>query len=388
MNLAAGPMRAGKPDTGILAVTLVLVVIGLIFVWSSSLAIGLAEHGNANHFLERQAMWAVIGLGAMLVLMRLDYHRLRVLSAPLMIGAVVALGVVLLIGEEEFGARSRISIGLLPAVQPSEFAKLAIIIYIAAWLTSRGRNLKDFLVGFVPFVFVVGAVAALVLLQPDTGTAAVIIVTTFTLFFLAGASLTHVATLAASGGVTAALLLLSGGYRQDRLLAFLDPDQDPRGIGFQINQLLIALGSGGVDGLGLGVSRQKFFYVPGAHTDGVFAIIGEETGFIGAMMVIALFAYFIYRGFRVFLSARDDFGAYLAAGVVCWIAFQALMNVGGITKSIPLTGIPLPFVSYGGASLAMTMAAAGVLLSVSRFRKEAEAPVRRQARRAGARAPA
>jgi len=207
-------------------------------------------------------------------------------------------------------------------------------------------------------------------MEPDTGTAAIVVMATVALFFLAGGSMTHVFTLAGIGAVAGVLLILQGEYRADRLLAFTSAEEDPSGLGFQTIQLLIALGSGGVEGLGLGVSRQKFFYIPGAHTDGVFAIIGEETGFVGAMIVIGLFAYLIYRGFKVAMNARDEFGTYLAMGVICWISFQALINVGGITRSIPLTGIPLPFVSYGGSSLIMIMAAVGVLLNVSRYSQE------------------
>ena len=171
------------------------------------------------------------------------------------------------------------------------------------------------------------------------------------------------------GGVTAGFLVLTGGYRLDRIFAFVSPEADPAGKGFHILQLLIALGSGGVTGLGIGASRQKFFYVPGAHTDGIFAIIGEEMGFIGAMAVILLFALLIYRGVRVMLNAPDNFGSLLALGVTSWIGYQAIINIGGITRSMPLTGIPLPFLSYGGSALAATMAAIGILLSVSRYSK-------------------
>jgi cell division protein FtsW len=210
----------------------------------------------------------------------------------------------------------------------------------------------------------------LILMEPDTGTAAIVVMATVALFFLAGGSMTHVMTLAGIGAVAGMLLLLQGEYRAERLLAFTSAEDDPSGVGFQTIQLLIALGSGGIEGLGLGVSRQKFFYIPGAHTDGVFAIVGEETGFIGAMIVIGLFAYLVYRGFRVAMNSRDEFGTYLAMGVICWISFQTLINIGGITRSIPLTGIPLPFVSYGGSSLIMIMAAVGILLNVSRFSQE------------------
>jgi cell division protein FtsW len=230
-------------------------------------------------------------------------------------------------------------------------------------------------------------------MEPDTGTASIVVMTTLALFFLAGGSLTHVMTLGGIAMVAGLLLILHGDYRMDRIFAFTSAEDDPSGLGFQTIQLLIALGSGGIEGLGLGVSRQKFFYIPGAHTDGIFAIIGEETGFIGAMIVITLFAYLVYRGFRVAMNARDEFGTYLAMGVICWIAFQSLINIGGITRTIPLTGIPLPFVSYGGSSLIMVMTGVGILLNVSRYSRQhayTEQKPRAQTvrRRTGPRVPA
>jgi cell division protein FtsW len=380
---ATSRLRAGRPDYAILVTSLALVVIGLIFVYSSSFAVALASYNDVNYFLFRQAASAVVGLVLMFALMKVDYHRLRVASPFLMLAAVLSLAAVLVVGGSSYGARRWISIGSLPPFQPSEFAKLALIVYISAWLASPKRRIKSLALGLVPFVCLVGVVAALILMQPDTGTAAVIVLTTATLFFIAGASLTHILTMTSIIGVTGLMLVASGNYRADRIFAFVSAEDDPSGVGFHVLQLLIALGSGGIEGLGLGVSRQKFFYIPGAHTDGVFAIIGEETGFIGAVVLLALFAYLVYRGFRVVLKARDEFGAYLATGVTCWIAFQALINIGGITRSIPLTGIPLPFVSYGGSSLIMVMAAVGVLLSVSRYGKDqsyTERPARQRVR--------
>lgn len=382
MTAATSSRRANAPDYSILVTAVALVVVGLIFVYSASFAVALSAYDDVDYFVVRQAAAAVIGLVLMFALMRFDYHHLRVVSPLLMIVAILALAAVLFVGSDAYGAHRWIGFGSLPPVQPSEFAKLALIIYIAAWLASRGRDVRSFAVGFTPFVGLVGIVAALVLMEPDTGTATVLVLTTAALFFLAGASLTHLFTLAAIGGITGFLLVVSSSYRADRITSFVDADKDPSGLGFQVLQLLIALGSGGIEGLGLGFSRQKFFYIPGAHTDGIFAIIGEEVGFIGAVVVLALFAYLVYRGFRVALNARDDFGSYLAMGVVCWIAFQTLINIGGVTRSIPLTGIPLPLVSYGGSSLVMVMAGIGVLLSVSRFSKEGAAarPARRQPR--------
>jgi cell division protein FtsW len=363
-------LRASRPDVAILVTALALVVVGIIFVYSSSFAVALASFDNANYFVTRQVGAALIGLCAMFVMMRFDYRYLRLVSPLLMLAAVLSLAAVLFVGNDVYGARRWIAMGPLPPFQPSEFAKLALIIYISAWLASRGREVKSFALGFIPFIFLVGVVAGLILLEPDTGTAATIVVTTGVLFFIAGASVTHIAALMGIGGVAGSLLILAGEYRADRIFAFVRAEDDPSGVGFHTLQLLIALGSGGWEGLGLGVSRQKFFYIPGAHTDGVFAIIGEETGFIGAMLVIGLFAYLVYRGFRVAMNARDDFGCYLAIGIVSWIAFQSLINIGGITRSIPLTGIPLPFVSYGGSSLIMIMAGIGVLLNVSRYGRD------------------
>jgi cell division protein FtsW len=364
-------LRAGKPDYAILATTLTLVVIGLIFVYSSSFAIALAHFDNVNYFLIRQLAFALMGMMAMFFFMRFDYHRLRMLSPLIMLAAVVGLAVVLVIGSDAYGSRRWIQFGTaLPPLQPSEFAKLALVIYISAWLASHHRDLKSAAAGLFPFIFVVGSVTGLILAEPDMGTAAIIAITTATLFFIAGGSLFHIFTLGSIGGVAATLLILVGEYRSDRVFAFLAAEDDPSGNGFQVLQLLIALGSGGVEGLGLGVSRQKFFYVPGAHTDGVFAIIGEEAGVIGTLIVLGLFAYLVFRGFRVAMQSRDEFGYYLAMGITIWIGMQALINVGGITRTIPLTGIPLPLISYGGSSLITTMAAIGVLLNVSRFSRD------------------
>jgi cell division protein FtsW len=374
-------LHAARPDYAILVTSLALVVIGLIFVYSSSFAIALAAFDDANYFLVRQTASALIGLAIMFGLMRFDYRYLRFVSPALMLAAVLSLAAVLVIGNDAYGARRWISMGPLPPFQPSEFAKLALIIYISAWLASRGRDVQSFALGFVPFIFLVGVVASLILMEPDTGTATIVVMTTAALFFLAGASLTHLFALVGIAGVMGFMLIIGGGYRMDRILAFTSAENDPSGIGFHTLQLLIALGSGGIEGLGLGVSRQKFFYIPGAHTDGVFAIIGEEAGFIGVMVVIGLFAYLVYRGFRVAMNARDDFGYYLAMGIVSWIAFQALINVGGITRSIPLTGIPLPFLSYGGSSLVMIMAGIGVLLNVSRYGKDKSYAERPQSQR-------
>jgi cell division protein FtsW len=372
MSVTAHPARlkVGSPDYVIMAAVGVLVVMGVLAVYSSSFALGMLEFGDANYFVFRQVFFAIVGVVALVVLMKADYRQLRALSPLLMLAAIVGLTLVLVpgFGYERNGATRWISFGgPIPPLQPSEFAKLALIIYVSAWLAWRGDEVKQFWVGFFPFVFIVGIVAGLIMLQPDLGTTIVIVLTTLTLVYVAGASLTHVAAFVCIATIAAGLLVLTGEYRADRIFAFVAAEDDPSGRGFQTLQLLIALGSGGIDGLGLGASRQKFFYVPGAHTDGIFAIIGEELGFIGCAVVLVLFAILMFRGFRVILRARDDFGSLLAVGIVSWIGYQTIINIGGITRAMPLTGIPLPFLSYGGSALMTMLAAIGILLSVSRY---------------------
>jgi cell division protein FtsW len=365
-------LRAGQPDYVILALVIALLVLGLITVYSASFALGQLEYNDVTYFVARQTVWAILGLAALLILMRTDYRTLRQVSPYLMAAAMVGLLAVLVpgIGAERNGATRWIALGPLPPVQPSEFAKLALIVYVSAWLTSHKREVKSFAMGFVPFVLLVGLVAGLVMLEPDMGTTLIIVLTMLTLFFVAGGSLTHLSALLPIGAVMGGFLILAGQYRLDRIFGFTSAEEDPSGRGFHILQLLIALGSGGIHGLGIGASRQKFFYVPGSHTDGIFAIIGEEMGFIGAVLVIALFAFLIYRGFRTVANARDDFGALLTVGVISWISYQTLINIGGITRSIPLTGVPLPFLSYGGSALAALLAGIGIVLSVSRYGRD------------------
>ncbi|HET9200640.1 MAG TPA: putative lipid II flippase FtsW [Dehalococcoidia bacterium] len=367
-TVGAGRLRPASADYLLLGVVGTLVVVGILAVFSASFAEGWRLYGDVNYFVIRQAMWAVIGVVLMVTLMRIDYHVLRPASPILMLIAVGGLIVVLTpLGVTSNGATRWVQAGPLPPIQPSEFVKLAVIIYIAAWLTARGKEITNFNVGMLPFILLVGAVGGLVMMQPDMGTAIVIVLTTITMFFVAGGELRHIAGLVGASFIIGVFLIISGDYRAERFTAFLGAEDDPLGSGFQILQLSIALGSGGLTGLGWGVSRQKFFYIPGAHTDGVFAIIGEELGLLGTLAVIGLFCFLVFRCFRVIINARDQFGMLLATGVTVWIAYQALLNIGGITRTLPLTGIPLPFVSYGGSALAATMAGVGVLLSVSRY---------------------
>ena len=363
------PVLGHAPDYGLLTTVLMLLIVGLIFVYSSSYVFAEVQYGDPNHFIKRQALFGAFGLVGMVAMMQLDYRHLRPLSLPIMLLALVGLAAVLVpgLGVESNGALRWIQVGSLPAVQPSEFAKLAVLIYMSAWLVSRGETLREFMLGVIPFVGIVALVGALIMLEPDLGTSVLVALVTGVLFFVAGARLIHVSAVAVGGLLAAGLLILAGGYRVGRVLSFTSAEDDPTGLGFQTLQLLVAFGSGGLWGMGLGVSRQKFFYIPGSHTDGVLAIIGEELGLVGVLGVLTLFLVLFSRGWVIMRRAADPFGSLLAAGVVTWFAFQLLINVGGVTRLIPLTGIPLPFLSAGGSSLFVTLIAAGVLLSVSRY---------------------
>ncbi|MFN8638194.1 MAG: putative lipid II flippase FtsW [Dehalococcoidia bacterium] len=358
--------RRHAPDYTVLALVITLVLFGLIAVYSASYAYAAYEFDDANYFIKRQAIWAAVGLGVMVVFMSLDYRWLKWLALPIVGVAVGLLILALVSGADVNGARRWLTFGPFSA-QPSELAKFAVLLYMSAWLAAKGDTVQDLQMGVAPFIFVVACIGSLVLAQPDMGTTVMIAVITGTLFFVARSKLTHFLALAGASALAGLLLILVEGYRLDRITSFTSAESDPSGIGLQTLQLLVAFGSGGVWGLGLGVSRQKFLYLPAAHTDGVMAIVGEELGFVGVVMVLLLFAALLWRAAVIAHRAPDTFGSLLATGVIAWLGFQLLINVAGVTRMIPLTGIPLPFLSSGGSALAATMAAVGVLLSVSRY---------------------
>lgn len=379
-------MHAGQPDYLLLVATVMLLITGLLSVYTASYAVGFHDYGDPNFFMKRQLISAVVGLGALVFFMQLDYNRLRSWSIWMLLASLIGLLLVLSpIGTEANGARRWLDFGPM-TIQPSEFAKLSIVVYISAWLSSRGSQINKFSLGFVPFVLLVGIIGALVVSEPDMGTTVIIVLVACTLFFLAGAPLSHLALLLGSGAFLSYLLITTRDYQMDRFSAFLDPGADAQGSGYQIIQLLVALGSGGPFGLGWAESRQKYLYLPSAQTDGVFAVLGEELGFVGLMAILAIFAFFVYRGVQVTLKTRDKFATLLAMGVVSWIAFQTLINIAGITRTLPLTGVPLPFLSYGGSALITVMAGVGILLSVSKYSSDQAFPVKDEpAQRGGAR---
>lgn len=354
---------AHKYDYLLIVIIAALLIVGLMMVYSATFALGYQLYGQPTYFFIRQALWMGLGLMAMIITALVEYHTWRKWSIPIMAGALLLLGLVLAVGSDRFGGQRWLLGG---SVQPSEMAKLAVIIYIADWLSSKGARIRHVTYGLIPFAILLGLVTGLIMLQPNFSTAVLIATTAVAMFFIAGGDLWQMVASGVLGGATFTLLVTRSEYRLARIASFLNPMGDQLGSNYQVRQILIALGSGGITGLGLGASRQKFGYIPASHTDGIFAILGEELGLIGCLMVIALFALLAYRGFRIAIAAPDAFGTVLAAGVTCSLIFQALINIAVVTATAPFTGIPLPFISFGGSSLVISMTGVGLLLAISR----------------------
>lgn len=353
-----------KFDYLLIVTVAALLITGLMMIYSATFALGYQLHDQPTYFFMRQLLYIGVGLLALIVMANVEYHVWQRFAVPILAVNVLVLVLVLVIGQVHFGAQRWLLNG---SYQPSEASKLAVIIYIAAWLSSKGDQIRKVSYGLVPFAILLGLIVGLVVLQRDLSTAMLIGLTALAMFFIAGGNILQILLAGLMGLATLALLISRSSYRLARIAAFMDPlNSDPLGDGYQIRQILIALGSGGLTGLGLGASRQKFGYIPASHTDGIFAILGEELGLVGGLLVIGLFAFLAYRGFRIALAAPDAFGTILAAGITCGLVFQAVVNIGVVTASIPFTGVTLPLISYGGSSLVMTMASVGLLLAVSR----------------------
>jgi cell division protein FtsW len=353
-----------EADYVILVVVVALSAIGILMVYSSSALKGyLSSENNTFATVGPQIQWAVLGIAAMLAMMRVDYRYLRLASVPMYVVALVTLALLFVpsLSIVVGGSARWLKLGPLPAVHPAEFAKLALIVYLAHWFAKRGTRIGGFWSGTVPFLIIVAPVILLVFVEPDLGTTGVITLTAFTMWFIAGANLLQLGVLLTSG--VAGIAVFMEGYQMDRIRAWLDPWSDPLGHGYHTVQGLMAIGVGGLLGTGLGQSR---VFVPNAFNDFIFAEIGQEFGFLGAVVVITLFAVLAYSGVRIALSAPDTFGALLAAGITAWLCIQAVINIGVVVTLFPITGIPLPFISAGGSSLIISFAAVGILLSISR----------------------
>jgi len=349
-----------------MSVSLILLTIGLIMVFSASAVTAYLDFGDSFFFLKRQLFSAAVAVAAMVFTMNFDFFYLKRLANPGLIASLLLLMLVLVVGTVSHGSSRWLDLGFR-SVQPSEIVKLAVVIYMAKSLSENRSKIGNFWVGLMPNLAVLGVVCILILLQPDLGTAVCIAGTVYLMFAAAGSRSSHLALLGAAGICLVMLAIFTSPYRAARFTAFLHPWDDPIGTGYQTIQSLLALGSGGLAGMGLGQSRQKFFYLPERHTDFIYAILGEELGFIGAALVLLLFFVLLWRGFKVALSIQDGFGSLLAVGITCMIIVQMLINVGVVSGSLPVTGITLPFISYGGSSLVFIMAGVGILLNISRY---------------------
>jgi cell division protein FtsW len=355
-----------RGDRALLLAIGTLSAFGLVMVFSASEVQGWLWFRNSAYYFERQLIWLALGLVLLWVGAHIDYHRLRPLAWPLGVAAIGLMVLVLLphFGVEVNGARRWLKLGPLQ-MQPAEFAKIAAIVFMALWLERHRDRLGSLENGVVPFLALLGLVTFLVILERDLGTTMILAAILLAQFLVAGGQKRHVLLLALIIGLCLYMFIRVEPYRLQRLMAFFNPWADPLNTGFQAIQSVVALGSGGVAGVGLGQSIQKYQWLPFAHTDFIFAIVGEETGLIGTSAVLGLFALFAYRGYRIALKAPDAFGSLLACGVTTWIAVQAMVNIAAVTVTLPTTGVPLPFISYGGSSLAIALGAVGILLNVS-----------------------
>ncbi|MFZ2970188.1 MAG: putative lipid II flippase FtsW, partial [Minisyncoccia bacterium] len=347
---------------------ILLLIFGFVMISSASVVMSYKNFGYNYYYLIHQFLYGLFpGIVLMLIFKNVDYSVYKKQSRLFLIITIVLLLIVFTPGLS-FGAKGAsrwVEIWDF-SFQPSEFAKLTFIMYLASWLCSKEKEIKSLSEGLIPFIVLVALMAIPLIFQPDLGTLIIIIAIATSMYFVSGAKVGHIFSLLALGVIATIFMIKIAPYRMDRLMVFLHPELDPRGIGYQINQALLALGSGGIFGLGFGHSRQKFNYLPEPMGDSIFAIIGEELGFIGLFFLVVLFLLFAIRGYKIVKNAPDKFGKFIAVGITSWIVFQAFMNIAAITSLIPLTGIPLPFISYGASSLVSSLLGMGILLNISK----------------------
>lgn len=348
-----------RTDWWLVGLVFGLTVFGLIMVGNVSVVEAYRDFGDKLYYLRLQLQWAGLGLLAFLAASFFDYRKLKFLALPLLIFTLVCLLLVLIpgLGASILGTRRWLSIGPIH-FQPAELAKLTFVLYLSSFFATKKSLL--------PFLTILGLIVFLIMLEPDLGTTVVLCATGLAVYFASGAPILTIGLIGLTGIAGGAVSILSSAYRRERLTTFLNPTADPLGASYHIRQILIALGSGGLFGVGLGQSRQKYEYLPAVTTDSIFAVIAEELGFIGSVAVLLVFLCLIWRGFRIASRAPDDFGRLLAVGITSWVGFQALVNLGAMVALIPLTGVPLPFISYGGSSLILVLTAMGILINISK----------------------
>ncbi|MBU1102448.1 putative lipid II flippase FtsW [Patescibacteria group bacterium] len=363
------PRNFRQPDYTLFVIVAILVIFGLIMVSSASVVLSQENYQESYYYLKNQVLRGLLpGLLLCVAAFFIPYRFWKTLALPLFVGTVLMLTLVFVpgLGLAHSGAKRWLSLGPIN-IQPSEFLKLTFTIYLAAWLANKEKGIKTFFEGLVPFVILVSILAIMLILEPDIGSLGVIGFTAVALYFLAGARISHLSIIGAGSLALFWLLTKFFSHASNRLQVFLRPELDPQGIGYQVNQALLALGSGGILGLGLGQGLQKFKFLPEPATDSIIAVIGEELGFIGLLALLILFVLLAWRGFKIARHAPDQFGMLLAGGITSWIIIQTLINIAAICGLIPLTGITLPFISLGGSSLAISLTAMGILLNISRY---------------------
>ncbi|MFW5976367.1 MAG: stage V sporulation protein E [Bacillota bacterium] len=355
------------PDYIVIFVIITLLTIGLIMILSASSIRSYNLYEDSYYLFKNQLIWAIIGLIFMLIFMNINYKFFQKHARLILLGSITGLILVLIPGIGRMVGGSRRWIGMGPiGIQPSEVTKLGIVFYLAQFLSTKKERVQSFLKGVIPLLIVLVIIFLLILLEPDLGTAVTITGTFLVMLFTAGIKFIHILYIVSSGIPLIIYFIFSEEYRKARFLAFLNPWEDPLDTGYHVIQSLIALGSGGIFGVGLGNSRQKFLYLPEPGTDFIFAVLGEELGLIGTILIILLYFVLIWRGLKIALYVPDMFGSLLAIGITSMIGLQAIINMGVVTSSLPVTGITLPFISYGGTSLVIMLSGVGILLNISR----------------------
>lgn len=348
-------------DLFLLLSVLFLTFFGLFMLYDASSFVAFRDFGDKYHYVKDQSFWVLLGIIGLFIFSSFDYHKLYNLSIPILITAIGLLFLVFVpgLGIKLLGAHRWINLRVF-VLQPSEFVKLALAIYLSAWFSNREKG------RLLAFLFLLGMVLFLIMLEPDMGTAAIILAEGFSIYFLSGASLFYFGIIVPLAGLLGLILAKLEPYRAERLAAYINGNQDINTASYHVKQILIALGSGGFMGVGLGNSMQKYAYLPENTTDSIFAIIAEELGFLGACFVIFVFLVVLWRGFVIAANAKDNFGKLLAGGIITFLTFQVIINLAAQTALLPLTGIPLPFISYGGSSLIIDLISIGILLNISK----------------------
>ncbi|NIM46774.1 MAG: putative lipid II flippase FtsW [Candidatus Aenigmarchaeota archaeon] len=362
--------RAHRPDYLLALSVLTLCLIGIVMISSASVVASYADYGNNTYYLYHQLSSLVLGIILWVIAYKINYNFWRKAAPFLLFLNFLLLVAVFIpgIGHGSGGAQRWIKIANF-TFQPTEAIKLTLILYLAAWLEKKGKEVKNFLYGTFPFLIMIGFIAFLIMLQPDLSTMTIIVITAAIMFFVAGASLWHLTWLGGVGIFVIWALIKTAPYRMARFTIFLDPGTDPRGTGYQINQALLAIGSGGLWGLGFGRSRQKYNFLPGASTDSIFAITAEELGLIRVGAIILIFVFLAYRGFKIAKEAPCTFSRLISIGIISWLIFQTFFNLASMLSLVPLTGVPLPFLSYGGSSLVVSLIGVGIIMNISKYTK-------------------